>query len=65
VLNAVNAAKTIGMQTVGMLGKNGGKVRNIVDHAIIVPSNTTARIQEAHILIGHCLCDIIEDGLKI
>jgi D-sedoheptulose 7-phosphate isomerase len=65
VLRALQAAKALGLQTVGLLGKDGGKAKALVDHAIVIPSNTTARIQEAHILIGHCLCDLIEEGLGI
>ena len=65
VLCALQAAKALGLQTVGLLGKDGGKAKALVDHAIVIPSNTTARIQEAHILIGHCLCDLIEEGLGI
>jgi D-sedoheptulose 7-phosphate isomerase len=65
VNNAVNVAKAMGLTTVGLLGKNGGKAGLLVDHAVIVPSNTTARVQEAHIVIGHCLCDYIEDLLEL
>jgi D-sedoheptulose 7-phosphate isomerase len=50
---------------VGLLGNDGGNARSLVDKAIVIPSATTARIQEAHILIGHCLCDLIEAGLGI
>ena len=65
VLCALQAAKALGLHTVGLLGKDGGKAKALVDHAIVIPSATTARIQEAHILIGHCFCDLIEDGLGI
>lgn len=65
VLRALQVAKEIGLHTVGMLGNDGGKANELVDHAIVVPSASTARIQEAHILIGHCFCDLIEDGLGI
>ena len=65
VLRALQAAKAMDLNTVGLLGKDGGKAKALVDHAIVIPSATTARIQEAHILIGHCFCDLIEDSLGI
>lgn len=63
VLSALRAANMLGLQTVGLLGNEGGEAKGVVDQAIIIPSVSTARIQEAHILIGHCLCDLIEEGL--
>ena len=65
VINAINTAKTKKMKTISFLGKGGGNVFKIVDHPILIPSNTTARIQEMHIMIGHILCDIIEEGLNL
>lgn len=65
ILNALQTASSMGILTVGLLGKNGGKAENMVDQSVVIPSGTTARIQEAHILIGHCLCDLIEDGLSL
>ncbi len=61
VLNAINQAKKMGIQTFAMLGGDGGKIGQIADSSIIVPSKTTARIQESHITIGHILCEIIEE----
>ena len=61
---AANSAKNIGLTTVGLLGKNGGHLKNYCDHSLIVPSNSTQRIQEAHILIIHELCAIIDDAFK-
>ena len=63
IVNAVEAARAKGATTVGLLGKDGGSVKGLVDHALIVPSDNTARIQEAHILIGHILCQLIEESL--
>lgn len=60
VVNAVQAAKTIGASTIGLTGATGGKLLNICDFNLVAPSNVTARVQEAHIFIGHCLCEIIE-----
>ena len=65
VLNAFDVAEHKGMNTIGLLGKGGGKASNLVHQSIIIPSNTTARIQEMHILIGHILCDLIEGGLNL
>ena len=65
VLRAFECANELGLHTVGLLGKDGGKAKALVDHSIVIPSSTTARIQEAHILIGHCLCDLIEEGLNL
>jgi D-sedoheptulose 7-phosphate isomerase len=50
---------------IGLLGKGGGKIKNLCDYSLVVPSNTTARIQEVHIMVGHILCDLIERGLKL
>jgi D-sedoheptulose 7-phosphate isomerase len=65
ILHAFKVAKQGGMETIGLLGKEGGKAANAVKRSIIVPSKSTARIQEMHILIGHILCDLIEDGLNL
>ena len=63
ILKAVEAAKTKGLTTIGLLGKTGGELKELVDHPLVVPSDNTARIQEAHILIGHILCQLIEESL--
>ena len=63
VLRAVEAAKTLGMLTIGFTGKDGGKLATLVDHAFIVPSNSTPRIQETHITLSHVLCELVEDML--
>jgi D-sedoheptulose 7-phosphate isomerase len=57
---ALAQARNAGMATIGFLGKDGGKSRELVDVAIIVPSNDTQRIQEGHITIGHIVCGLIE-----
>ena len=61
VILAVKAAKKMGIRTIALTGKNGGKLAKLSDISFIVPSNNTARIQEAHILIGHILAEITED----
>jgi len=65
VLNALAIANQKQMTTVGFLGKGGGKALSLVKEAIVINSNSTARIQEMHITIGHILCDLIEEGLHL
>lgn len=60
IREGVLAARAKGMVTVGLLGKEGGPVREMVEHALIVDAQKTARVQEVHILIGHILCEAIE-----
>jgi len=63
IINAFESAKDKGVTTVALVGRDGGKMAEMADFAIIIPSNATPRIQESHILIGHILCDIIEKEL--
>jgi D-sedoheptulose 7-phosphate isomerase len=65
VINALGVANQKQMTTIGLLGKGGGKAASMVSEAIVINSNTTARIQEMHITIGHILCDLIEEGLHL
>jgi len=65
VLRAFKAAKEMSMMTIALLGKGGGPAKELADHALVIPSDSTARIQEAHILIGHILCDLIEQELQL
>jgi D-sedoheptulose 7-phosphate isomerase len=60
VLEAFSCARTKGLLTVAFTGSGGGKLATIVDHLFAVESRDTARIQEAHILAGHMLCDWVE-----
>lgn len=60
IINAFESAKKKNILTVALVGKDGGEMAKMADIAIVVPSNSTPRIQESHILIGHILCDIIE-----
>jgi len=62
ILNALETARTIGCKTLGLSGRNGGKMTSLCDLNIIVPSEITARIQEMHILIGHILCKAVDDA---
>ena len=63
VVNAVKMANSLGMLSVGMSGATGGKIKDLCQHNIIIPSSNTARIQEAHIIVGHIFCQIIEEKL--
>jgi D-sedoheptulose 7-phosphate isomerase len=60
VLRAVRAAKTQGLYTVGLTGKDGGKLAPLADISLVVKNDVTARIQEAHILAGHILCRLVD-----
>ncbi|WP_293443675.1 D-sedoheptulose 7-phosphate isomerase [Persephonella sp.] len=60
VINAVKVAKNMGIFTVGFLGKDGGKLKEIVDTAFIVNHQKTARIQEVHLTLEHAICNIID-----
>lgn len=62
---AVEAARALGVTTLGLLGRDGGAIAPLCDQALIVPSGTTARIQEAHIFIGHVLCGRVETLLGL
>jgi len=65
ILKAVEAARLKGMAVVGLTGCEGGELRAKVTHVVVVPSVVTARIQEAHILIGHWWCGVIEEALSV
>jgi len=63
VLFAIEQAKEIGAKTIGLSGKDGGKLAQSANLCLVVPSNNTPRIQESHITIGHILCDLVEQAL--
>lgn len=65
VLRAVESCRVLGIRTVGFLGRDGGKLAPLVDLPIVVSHKTTARIQEAHIFLGHQLCHMIEADLGL
>lgn len=60
LIRTVETAKQKGIQTVGLLGKTGGKLKELCDYALVVPSNETPRIQEIHTFSVHLLCEYIE-----
>jgi len=63
VVKAIQKAKELGMITVGFTGKNGGAMRDICDIMICTPSDDTPRVQEVHILVGHIICQLIEQEM--
>jgi D-sedoheptulose 7-phosphate isomerase len=63
VIKGIEAAKKKNAKTVVLTGKNGGKLAQLADLAIIVPSTSTSRVQECHITIGHILCELIEEEI--
>jgi len=62
ILKAIKAAKSKSIETYGLTGINGGKMKDLCE-CICVPSNNTARIQEAHIVIGHIICELVENAI--
>ncbi|MDR2560528.1 MAG: D-sedoheptulose 7-phosphate isomerase [Holophagales bacterium] len=64
VIEAVKTAKELGIGTLGLLGRDGGKLKEMMDDCLVVPSNVTARIQEIHIMVIHFWCDILDDKFK-
>jgi len=63
VNRALRAARSMGISTIGLLGKDGGPMKDLADVSIIVPSDDTQRIQEGHITIGHIICALVEREL--
>ena len=63
VLRAARAAREMGIKLVGLAGRTGGKLASMVDVALIVEADSTQRIQETHITIGHILCEMVEETL--
>ncbi|MCX5844907.1 MAG: D-sedoheptulose 7-phosphate isomerase [Deltaproteobacteria bacterium] len=60
IIKAIEVAKKIGMVTIGLTGKDGGQVAKMVDYSLNVSSNSTPRIQEIHITVGHVICEMID-----
>ncbi|HJW34004.1 MAG TPA: D-sedoheptulose 7-phosphate isomerase [Holophagaceae bacterium] len=60
VIKAVESAQALGMHTIGLLGKDGGKLKGLVDEALVVPSAVTARIQEVHQMVYHFWCECLD-----
>lgn len=62
LLRAAVAARAAGMVTVGLLAKGGGRLRVLVDHALIVPTDHTAHAQEVQLAIGHAICEMVDQA---
>ena len=60
VIRAVESAKELGMRTLGLLGRDGGRLKDLVDDALVVPCAVTARIQEVHMMTYHFWCEAID-----
>ena len=60
VIKAIEVAKKIGMVTIGMTGKDGGDMAKMVDYSLNVSSNSTPRVQEVHITVGHVICEMVD-----
>jgi len=61
IVNAFQTAKEKGMITIAFTGASGGKLKNLSDHLINIPSDDTPRIQESHITVGHIICQFVEE----
>ena len=60
VIKALEKARQMGIVTVGLTGQTGGKMKDLCDHLINIPSTDTPRIQECHMLLGHTICEMVE-----
>lgn len=63
VINAVDMAHKKGLKVIGFLGGNGGKLKDIIELPIVIPSTNVQRIQEGHITVAHIICELVEDKL--
>ncbi len=64
VIKAFEAAKVLGIETIGMSGRGGGAMSGVCSINLVVPSDDTPRIQEMHITIGHIICQLIDESFK-
>jgi len=62
VLKAVEEAKRKSMRVIGLLGRDGGRIKDFCDASVVVPINSTARIQEMHILVAHIWCAMVDEA---
>lgn len=63
IVKAFESAKALGMKTIGFTGVSGGKMKEVSDILFNVPSKITPRIQESHIMLGHIICELVEENL--
>ena len=64
IKNAIKKAKTKQIKSISILGKGGGEIKHLADLTLIINSNSTTRIQEMHALIGHIICEIVEEQIS-
>ncbi|MDE3244736.1 MAG: D-sedoheptulose 7-phosphate isomerase [Acidobacteriota bacterium] len=64
IIKAVESAEQLGVHTLGLLGRDGGKLKGMVDDALVVPSTITARIQEVHQMVYHFWCEILDESFE-
>lgn len=62
LIRAADAARARGVETIALLAKGGGRLKDRVDHAVVVPTEQTARAQEIHLALGHLICEIVDRG---
>ena len=63
MIKGIELAKQRGLKTIGLLGCDGGKMKDVSDLSIIVPARSTPRIQESHLTIEHIICELVEEEL--
>ena len=64
LIEALAIAKILGLTTIGLLGNNGGQMKSLCDFNLIVPSSNTQHIQEAHIMVIHSICSLVDNAFK-
>lgn len=64
IIRAVESAKFKGLKVVGFLGGDGGKLKDLVDIALLVPAEDSDRIQEVHIMMGHIICSLVDSKIS-
>lgn len=65
VVKALQRAKALGLTTVALTGGRGGRVAQVADYAVVVPSRSTPRIQESHITLGHAIVELVESACAV
>lgn len=63
IVNAIESAKKKNIITIGFTGESGGKMKSLCDYLVNIPSTDTPRIQESHIMVGHIICQLVEEGI--
>jgi D-sedoheptulose 7-phosphate isomerase len=64
LIRAAVAARDVGVATVGLLARGGGRLRELVDDALVVPTDSTSHAQEMHLALGHLICDIVDEAFS-